>query len=452
MRRSCARPVSRYDRRMKPELPKKLNVCLIARQFPIAGRASGFSFLRLIARGLAARGHRVTVLSSNHPSGKQEITQDGVRIFFLMEGRGARVRRDPFPDLVKSKFIDLHTSPETGPFHLVHSVDDSAFKISRHKKSYEVAIAYDVAATRLAEMFAIMGMAQETLGSLLSSGIAVGYRFLRSFYGRDRQLLKSADGVFVTSPRERLALERYYLYPDARIHTVPYGIEIGDLASSREKSEELRKTIGVPETAKVVVTITDMTEVGEVRNLLEAFEQVVIKKPNARLIVVGDGPKFKEIEYEMLLLALGSKVIFTGAVKESEIPDYIALADVFVNLSARTTGFEPSLLEAMAQKKVIIGAEGSSMGTIVEHSQDGFLIRPADVSELSNLLLDIFAGQIPNDLIGEQARQKVLSLFDPEKMVIETLTAYYAILKATGRYKLPGTVLNRLSDFLFTNG
>jgi glycosyltransferase involved in cell wall biosynthesis len=295
-----------------------------------------------------------------------------------------------------------------------------------------------------------MGMAQETLGSLLSTGIAVGYRFLRSFYGRDRQLLKTADGVFVTSPRERLALERYYLYPDSRIHTVPYGIEIGDLAP-REKSDELRRSIGIPETASVVVTITDMTEVGEVRNLLDAFEQVVIKKPNARLIVVGDGPKFKEIEYEMLLLALGSKVIFTRAVKESEIPDYIALADVFVNLSARTTGFEPSLLEAMAQKKVIIGSEGSSMGTIVEHSQDGFLIRPADVSELSNLLLDIFAGQIPVEMIGEQARQKVLSLFDPEKMVIETLTAYYAILKNTGIYKLPGSVLNRVSDFLFTN-
>jgi glycosyltransferase involved in cell wall biosynthesis len=307
-----------------------------------------------------------------------------------------------------------------------------------------------VAATRLAELFAIMGMAQETLGSLLSTGIAVGYRFLRSFYGRDRQLLKTADGVFVTSPRERLALERYYLYPDSRIHTVPYGIEIGDLAP-REKSDELRRSIGIPETASVVVTITDMTEVGEVRNLLDAFEQVVIKKPNARLIVVGDGPKFKEIEYEMLLLALGSKVIFTRAVKESEIPDYIALADVFVNLSARTTGFEPSLLEAMAQKKVIIGSEGSSMGTIVEHSQDGFLIRPADVSELSNLLLDIFAGQIPVEMIGEQARQKVLSLFDPEKMVIETLTAYYAILKNTGIYKLPGSVLNRVSDFLFTN-
>lgn len=435
----------------KPDLPKKLNVCLVARYFPIAGRASGFSFLRLIARGLASRGHRVTVLAGSHPLGQQEIVQDGVRIFFLMEGRAARVRRDPFADLVKSKFIDLHNDPTSGPFHLVHSVDDSALKISQHKKGYKVAIAYDVAATRLSELFAMMGMGQETLGSILSMSVAVGYRFLRSFYGQDRKLLKTADGVFVTSPRERLALERYYLYPDARIHTVPYGIELGDL-TPRERSEELRKSLGIPETAKVAVTITDMTEVGEVKSLLQAFEKVAIKKPNSRLIIVGDGPKFKEIEYEMLTMALGSKVIFTGAVKDSEIPDYITLSDVFVNLSARTTGFEPSLLEAMSQKKVIVGSEVSSMGTIVEHSVDGFLIRPADVSELATLLLDVFGGALPVADIGEQARSKVLSLFDPEKMVIETLSAYYAILKRTGAYKLQGSLVSRLGDFLFSNG
>lgn len=363
-----------------------------------------------------------------------------------MEGRAARVRRDPFPDLVKSKFIDLHV---VEPFHLVHSVDSSAFKISRFKENYDVAIAYDVAATRLSEIFAIMAMSQETLGSILSTSFAVGYKFLSTYYGGDRSLLKTADGVFVTSPRERIALERYYLYPDAKIHTVPYGIEIGDL-EPRERSEELRRSLGIPETAKVAVTITDMTEVGEVSNLLRAFEQVAIKKPNSRLIVVGHGPKFKEIEYEMLCLALGSKVVFTGAVRDTDLPDYIALSDVFVNLSSRTTGFEPSLLEAMAQKKVIIGSEVSPMATIVEHSRDGFLIRPADISELNTLLLDIFAGHLPVLEIGEAARRKVLDLFDSEKMVIETLGAYYAILKGTGYYRLPGTLMTRIRNRLLT--
>lgn len=425
---------------MRRDLPEKLNLCLVARQYPTLGRATGFSFLRLIARGLAARDHRVTVLAAENPHGRSEIEQEGVKIHFLMETRAARARRDSFPDLVKAKFIELHRQQ---PFHLLHSVDRSAIKISQHKSDYELAVAYDLAATQMSELFSLMGMGQETLGSIISTSLAVGFKFLRTYFGGDRQLLRTADGIFLASPRERIALERYYLYPDAKIHMVPYGIEIGDLAP-RERSEELRRKLGIPESAKVVVTVTDMTEVEELANLLEAFEQVVIKKPSSRLIVVGDGPKFKEIERKMLDLALGSRVIMTRSLKDSDVADDIALADVFVNLSSRTTGFEPSLLEAMAQKKVIIGSEVSPMATIVEHSLDGFLIRPADVGELTHLLLDIFAGHLPTIEIGERARQKVLDLFDPQKMVYETLNAYYAILKSTGYYKLPGSILSKL--------
>lgn len=424
----------------RPQIPDKLNVCLVARQYPIMGRTAGFSFLRLIARGLAARDHQVTVLAAEHPEGRTEIEQEGVKIHFLMETRQARARRDPFPDLVKAKFVELHRNR---PFHLIHSVDNSALRISLYKDAYRVAVAYDVAATRMSEIFALMGMSQESFGSIIRTSLAVGYKYLKTYYGGDRQLLKTADGVFVASPRERIALERYYLYPDSRIHTVPYGIEISDLAT-RERSEELRRKLGIPETAKVVATVTDMTETEEVVNLLSAFERVVIKKPNSRLIIVGDGPKFKEIERAMLDRALGSKVIMTGSIKVSDLPDYVALADVFVNLSSRTTGFEPSLLEAMAQKKVIIGSEVSPMATIVEHSRDGFLIRPADVAELTGLLLDIFAGGLPIAEIGEMARQKVLDLFSPQKMVIETLKAYYAILKRTGYYKVQESVFSKL--------
>ncbi len=415
----------------KQPLPQKLNVCLMARNFPIAGRATSHSFLRVIARGLVNKGHHVTVLAAQNPLGKAEAEQDGVKIYFVEEGRFFG-RRPSFGELVKNKFVELH---QANPFHIIHSVDAAAYRISKYKKQYGgVAVAYDVEATQMSQIFSILAMGHETLGSLISTGVAVAYKFLRTFFGGDRQLLKTADGVFVTSPQQRIVLERYYLYPDARIHAVPYGIEVGDL-SPREKSDELRKELKLPEHAKVAVTITDMTETGEITSLLDAFEQVVIKKPNSRLIIVGNGPKFHDIEFAMLNLALGNKVIMTGAVRSVDIPDYIALADVFVNLSSRTTGFEPSLLEAMAQKKVIIGSEVSPMSTIVEHSQDGFLIRPADVHELMTLLLDIFSGGLPTLEIGDSARRKVLNLFDPEKMIIETINAYYTILRDTGRYK-----------------
>lgn len=411
-------------------LPEKLNVCLVTRKFPVWGRASEHGFLWVIARGLANKGHSVTVLSSEISSGQSEVDQQGVKVHYLNQGNQGR-RAEVFADRVKNKFVELHSQK---PFHILHSVDTSARKISPFSDKYKVAIAYDVEATQMSQLFAIMGMAQETLGSLLATSFAVAYKFLRTFFKGDRQLLKTAHGIFVSSPQQRIALERYYLFPDARIYSVPYGIEIGDLGP-REKSDELRKQLGVPETAKVVMTISDMTDVGEIKSLLSAFTDAIIKKPNARMIIIGNGPRFKEIERAVLDLALGSKVIFAGALTNTELPDYISLADAFINLSSRTTGFEPSLLEAMAQKKVIIGSEVSPIATIVEHGKDGFLIRPADVSELAILLHDLFNERLPILAIGENARQKVTGLFDPEKMVRETIDAYYAILRSTGYYR-----------------
>ncbi|MBO9668850.1 MAG: glycosyltransferase family 4 protein, partial [Bdellovibrio sp.] len=217
-------------------------------------------------------------------------------------------------------------------------------------------------------------------------------------------------------------------------YTVPYGIELGDL-TPKEKSLELRKKLGLPENSHVAVTINDMTDVNEILPMLQAFEKVAIKKPNSYLIIVGNGPKFKDVEFQVLNLALGNRVIMTGAVPSSEIEDYIVLGDVFVNMGSRSTGFEPSTLEAMAQKKVVLGSEVSPIANIIEDGRDGFLLRPADVDSMSNLLVEIFSGTMPADEIGERARQRVVDLFDTPKMVQTVLDAYRKILLNTGLYK-----------------
>lgn len=414
----------------KSKIPESLNICLTSHRFPILSRATDHGFLWPIAKGLAREGHKVTVLSTTSFLKKPEVTRDGVRVFYLHEG-AKNLSRMSFQLAVRQKFMQLHKEE---PFHLVHSIDKSGLRIGSRKKEYGIAMAYDVEATQMSQLFAILAMKRETLGSMITTGIATAYKFLTTYYGGDRQLLSTADGIFVTNPQQRIILERYYLYPDYHTYTVPYGIELGDL-SPKEKSLELRKKLGLPENSHVAVTISDMTEVQEMIPLLQAFEKVAIKKPNSYLIIVGNGPKFKDIEFQVLNLALGNRVILTGAVPAPEIEDYIVLGDVFINMSSRTTGFEPSTLEAMAQKKVVVGSEVSPIANIIEDGRDGFLLRPADIDSMSNLMVEIFSGTMPADEIGERARQRVVDLFDTPKLVQSVLDAYQKILLNTGMYK-----------------
>lgn len=414
----------------KQKLPDNLNICMVATRFPMLGRATHHGFLWPIARGLALKGHKVTVLSWDNPEKRAEIHQEGVSAYFL-SAVSSRKRLSDFPEMAKQKFKELHGSR---PFHLLHSIDASGIEIGRRKKYYRLAVNYDVEATRMPSLLPILAMKQDSLTSLLKTASQVAYTFLKGYLGHDRTLLKTADGIFVTTPQQRLTLERYYLYPEKKTYLIPYGLEIGDL-SPREKSRELRQKLGVPEDAKVITTTSDMTNVDDLKVLFQAFEHVVIKKPNSRLIVIGNGPLRKEIEFEMLSLALGSKVIFAGAVRTGELTDYIALADVFVNLSSHTAGYEPSLIEAMAQQKLVIGSELSPISYVIEDGMDGFLIRPADTLSLSSLLQHIFNDEIPNSEIGARARTKVINLFDMEKMVSATINAYYSSLLSTGFYR-----------------
>ncbi len=408
-------------------IPESLNICLIADRFPVIGQTPIRGFIAPIALGLVRAGHKVSVIAWDNAIGVQEVEQEGIKTYFVCGPNPQR--KDLFPQRIQQKFLELHNKD---PFHLIHSLTPSASLLGSQKKKLGVATAYDITATSLSEMFSIMGMAETTVSSQLKTAYKVVRHFLKTYFLKDRALLSHADGIFVHSEQQKLALERYYLFPEKKTYSIPYGIEIQDL-SERQGSEQLRTKLNISRSSKVVVTVSDMVEKMDVVNLLRAFQLVAIKKPTARLIIVGHGPAFNEIEFEMLNLALGSHVVLVGQIPNYEISSYIDLADVFVNISGRITGYDPNLLEAMIQKKIIVGSEVSALSTLVEDGVDGYLIRPADVMALSQILMGLFLGQIHAEVMGENARNKAINMFDTKKMISETLSAYESILTRSPR-------------------
>ena len=310
-------------------------------------------------------------------------------------------------------------------------MDQVGLLIAKDFKKNKIAIASDIRATSLSKIFYIVGMAKETLRSMLVTSLAVLYKYLSTYFTTDRQLLKKSHGVFVSSPRQRLVLERYYFYPDKRIYTIPYGTKLGVVYNKHQK----KPTHSIPDNVKVAVTISDMNHVGVLKNILKAFEHVAIKKTNSHLVIIGDGPKRKQIERQMYNLALGSKVTFTGNIPYSEVIDYVDRSNVFIDISIKSTGFDPAILEAMAKEKVIIGSEVSATSSIIDHGDTGFLIRPADANALSHLILNIFTEQINTIKIGKKAKEKIVPLFDTKNMVDSTIKSYMQMLALSKFYK-----------------
>ena len=411
-------------------LPAKLRICLIGQKISVLSRSADSGLLWPLARGLTERGHEVTIISSSSPLKRPEIFRDGIRAYYLNEGQ-PQYKTFKFSEAAHRKFITLNKEKA---FHIVHSLDQSAYKIARHKKLFNVNVAYDVEATQMAELFSILSQSRSGSWSFITTLIRLIYKFLQNYFLYDRAILDSADGIFVTTPQQRLLLERYYMYPDFHTYTVPYGINLGDLTPKAE-SENFKSKLNIPENAQVILANSDFTSTHEVKPILKAFEKVVLKKPNTYLLLLGNGPQWKQVEFEMLNLALGSRVIMPGEVVAEEMLECILASPIYIDLSSRSTGLEPSLIEAMAQKKVVIGSELSPISEVIEDKVDGFLVRPADVETLSTLLDNIMTGGINREQIGEKARQKIIDVFNRNRMIDSLINAYKQILINSGKFK-----------------
>jgi len=402
---------------------EKLRICLIGEKIQVQSRSSDTGLLWPLARGLSKKGHEVTIISSTSPLKKHEIYRDGIRAYYLFDGVST-FKTLRFMDAVHRKFITLNAQKS---FDIVHCLDSGGYKIGRHKKNFSTCVAYDVQATTMSEVFSILAENNGSFNSQIKTSFKLGYRFLHNYFTHDRSLLDTADGIFVTTPQQRMILERYFLYPDYHTYTVPYGINLGDLAP-REESQNFKLKVNIPEDAKIILAVSDFTNAFEITPLLKAFEKIILKDSQVYLFIVGDGPRWKEVEYEMLKRILGSRVVLTGALNAEEILDYISASSIYVDLSSRSTGLEPSLIEAMAQKKIVVGSELSPISEIIEDGKDGFLVRPADDISIYKYITQTLHEDSSYESIGHAARDKVLQFFNREKMIDALLDAYYQII------------------------
>ena len=147
--------------------------------------------------------------------------------------------------------------------------------------------------------------------------------------------------------------------------------------------------------------------------LLPAFADVLKQCPQARLLVVGDGPLRDEIHQQHRDLGLGESVIFTGL--KRNIPDFLSIFDVFV-LSSTRESFPLAAREAMAAGRAVVAPRIGGCPEVVDEGVTGLLFDAGDIGSLSAAMLEIARdGQFR--AMGEAARARVERLFSRKQWV-----------------------------------
>ena len=156
--------------------------------------------------------------------------------------------------------------------------------------------------------------------------------------------------------------------------------------------------------------------------LLKAWEMVVRSRPDAHLLIVGDGDQRTHLEELCEIRGIQHRVRFTGVVPDTL--QYLQASDVYVQPSF-TEGMPISVLEAMAcGLPVIATAVGGVTDLLWDMAQNGIVIPPHDPDCLSDALLELLSNHELRARLGNQARQDVVATARSKRSARQHLELY----------------------------
>jgi phosphatidyl-myo-inositol alpha-mannosyltransferase len=121
--------------------------------------------------------------------------------------------------------------------------------------------------------------------------------------------------------------------------------------------------------------------------LLEAFERVVEKRPEARLLVAGRGTASDA--RRRLSRATRSNVEFLGAVSDETRAELLASADVFVAPNLGGESFGIVLIEAMAAGTAVVASDIPAFRAVLDDGRFGWHFRTGDADDLAGVVLGV---------------------------------------------------------------
>ena len=212
--------------------------------------------------------------------------------------------------------------------------------------------------------------------------------------------------------------------PADKVRVIPNGVDLGKFRP-RWPSEALRRELDLPPGLPTAAIVAALRPEKNHELFLRAAAIVQRQLPQARFLVVGDGPRRKELEILARQLSLDESVRFLG---RRDVPEVLALADVFV-LTSHMEANPVSILEAMAVEKPVVATRVGSVPETVLEGKTGFLAAPGAADEIAARMVELLRSPDAAAAMGRAGREEVIAHWSVERMVSgyeELLSEIYA--------------------------
>jgi phosphatidyl-myo-inositol dimannoside synthase len=220
-----------------------------------------------------------------------------------------------------------------------------------------------------------------------------------------------ARAAAVTAPSGDLLERARRLGAVGVLERVPYGADAEAFEVSADTAAALRGRLGFGQEDVVVVGVGRLIPVKGFAVLVAAHAEALLAVPHLRLVLVGDGDLRGSLEERARALGVSDTVVFAGAAERSEVPAYMAAADVVAVPSIRYGGYVDGLpnvaLEAMAAGRPLVASDVGGLPELVREGENGLLVPEQDPHALARALVTLAGDAALRVRLGASGRAEI---------------------------------------------
>jgi glycosyltransferase involved in cell wall biosynthesis len=335
--------------------------------------------VRLLTSTLAALGVQQEVITARPPWCPAAEERDGVRIY--RHGLPVRMRHQLYqlPALVHA----VRRAPDGFDLVHVHSGEDVS------------AIPIGIAAARLAGIPLVITL--HNSWNLTYKRVALRpWQMLRQRLGRQAEIagLDRASAICILTERTAQLLEAKLSVPASKLFVIPDSVDLSrfEIQPSPAETAEFSARHRLPRGMPCILFLGRLTAQKGVTHLLHAAALLKGRGQRFLLIICGDGIQRAQLEREARAVGVYEDTIFTGFIKNEEVPLALAIADLAV-LPSVYEEFGSVLLEVMASGTPIVATSVGGIPATIRHMHNGMLVPPENANELASAMARLLRDQ-----------------------------------------------------------
>lgn len=211
--------------------------------------------------------------------------------------------------------------------------------------------------------------------------------------------------------------------PAEKIHVLPSGIPIKDLPE--------RKSYHLQGNGPLLVSVARLIAHKGIHYGLDVFAAVAERFPQARYVIIGDGPESASLQSRARGLGLSDRVAFLGSITHEQVLTTLSGAHLLLFTSVtsptgRTEGVPNILKEAHAYGVPVVAFVHPGTDEVVADAATGMIVPERDVKAMSAAALAILGDEDRAASMSQAARQKARE-FDIESITDRLITIYRSL-------------------------